>query len=233
MDPPAIGPDTETNTQWRGRSAIVSALSIARPPSTGSTSADIRDHVQIGAAKRSRLVSGVCPPVLREINHDVCVHTRYSMSMIGELRHVPAGLLPALEDRATRKQTAEAVMESEGLSLDKAWNGLGYLLGGLCEEDPLGGKPVRGVDTGYGPPGLLSPDEVQTCARELAAIDEEALRSAYNPKGMMAEDVYPTVWDREDERDSNLAWLLETFRNVREFYQEAARQGNAVMYFLS
>jgi hypothetical protein len=155
------------------------------------------------------------------------------MSMIGELRHVPPALLPALQDRATRKQTAETVMAADGISLDKAWNGLGYLLNGMVDQDPMGGKLLHGIDFGYGPPGLLSPEEVQQCAAELAAIEEQALRDAYDPKGMMVEDIYPTVWDRPEERDSNLVWLLETFRNVRAFYQDAAERGNAVLYFLS
>jgi hypothetical protein len=153
------------------------------------------------------------------------------MSMIGELRQVPATLIPALEERATRKATAASVMDAAGLSLGKAWNGLGYLLNGLCDEDPMGGKPLRGVDAGYGPPGLLTPEEVQKCAHELAAIDEQVLRDRFDPKGMDSEDVYPNVW--HEEGDDNLDWLLETFRSVRAFYQEAAQRGDAVLYFLS
>ena len=155
------------------------------------------------------------------------------MSMMGELRHVPTTLLPALQDRATRKQTATTVMAGDGISLDKAWNGLHYLLNGLCDEDPMGGKLLHGIDAGYGPPGLLSPDEVQKCALELSAIDEQTLRDRYDPADMMVEEIYPTVWDRDEEREGNLDWLLATFRNVRAFYQDAAQQGNAVLYFIS
>ena len=155
------------------------------------------------------------------------------MSMIGELRQVPATLLPALADRAKQREAAKVVMESKGLSLDKAWNGLGYLLEGLCDEDPMGGDPLFGVETGYGPPGLRAPAAVATCALALAAIDERSLRDAYDPAAMTREDLYPRIWDREDERERNLTWLLEVFRSVRDFYQDAARRGHGVLYFLS
>ncbi|MBC7973481.1 MAG: DUF1877 family protein [Myxococcales bacterium] len=153
--------------------------------------------------------------------------------MIGELRQVPAGLVTALEDRARRREVAKVVMASEGLSLDRAWSGLGFLLGGLCAEDPMGGQVLHGVDSGYGPPELLVPEDVQACARELAALDEPTLREAYDPSAMARENVYPNIWDRPGERERNLAWLIETFRSVRDFYQDAARRGHGVLYFVS
>lgn len=155
------------------------------------------------------------------------------MSMIGELRQVPATLIPALQDRAKCKAVAETVMDSAGLSLDKAWSGLGYLLEGRCDVDPMGGAAVVEVDAGYGPPGLLTPDEVKACARDLTSIDEQDLRSAYDPEDMSSQDIYPGIWDREDEHESNLSWLLEAFREVRAFYQDAAQRGHGVLYFLT
>jgi hypothetical protein len=155
------------------------------------------------------------------------------MSMIGELRHVPAGLVPALEDRVRRREAAKTVMASEGMSLDKAWSALGFLLGGLCAEDPLAGHAMHGVDSGYGPPELLTPSEVAACALELAGIDERSLRDAYDPSTMARENVYPDIWSREEERERHLTWLLEVFRRVRDFYQDAARSGHGVLYFVS
>ena len=71
------------------------------------------------------------------------------MSMIGELRAVPANAFEALEAKATRKAALEQVMDADGTTLDKAWNGLWYLLELLCEIDPLGGEPLDWYDTGY------------------------------------------------------------------------------------
>lgn len=155
------------------------------------------------------------------------------MSMIGELRQVPATLIPAIHDKAARRTALEAVMDSAGLSVDKAWDGLTALLEFECTNGPLEGVPVVGVDTGYGPPQLVTPEEVQQCARELSAITEERLREAYDPDGMAADDRYPNIWDRADERESNLDWLLAVFRDVRAFYQDAAQRGNGVLFFLT
>jgi hypothetical protein len=155
------------------------------------------------------------------------------MMMIGELRQVPARLVPALEDRVLRREAARVVMASEGLSLDKAWSGLGFLLGGLCSEDPMGGQVLHGVDSGYGPPELLVPEDVKVCALKLAELDELMLREAYDPSAMARENVYPNIWDRPGERERNLSWLLDTFRGVRDFYQDAAHRGHGVLYFVS
>jgi hypothetical protein len=155
------------------------------------------------------------------------------MSMIGELRQVPATLIPALHDKAARKAALEAVMDSAGLTVDKAWDGLTGLLEFKCTNGPLEGVAVYGVDTGYGPPQLVTPDEVQLCARELSELSEDDLREAYDPDGMAADGRYPDIWDRADERDGNLDWLLAVFREVRAFYQDAAQRGNGVLFFLT
>lgn len=155
------------------------------------------------------------------------------MSMIGELRQVPATLIPALHDPAARKTALEAVMDSAGMSVDKAWDGLTALLELQCTNGPLEGVAVHGVDTGYGPPQLLTPEEVRQCARELSELGEDALREAYDPAGMTADGRYPDIWDREDEREQNLDWLLAVFREVRAFYQDAAQRGNGVLFFLT
>ncbi len=155
------------------------------------------------------------------------------MSMIGELRQVPATLIPALHDKAAGKTALEAVMDAAGLSVDKAWDGLTALLEFRCTNGPLEGVPVYGVDTGYGPPQLITPDEVRQCADELSALGEDELREAYDPQGMAADGRYPQVWDREEERAQNLDWLLAVFREVRAFYQDAAQRGNGVLFFLT
>ena len=155
------------------------------------------------------------------------------MSMIGELRQVPATLVPALEDRVKRREAATMVMALDGLSLDKAWSALGFLLGGLCAEDSLTGHALHGVDSRYGPPEPLTPPEVAACALERARTDHGSLRDAYDPPTMVRGNVYPNIWNRVEERERNLIWLLEVFRRVRDFYQDAARSGRGMLYFVS
>jgi hypothetical protein len=150
------------------------------------------------------------------------------MSMNGELRVIPPELMDQLDD----EDVVEGLMDGDGISVGKAWNGLHYLYcgdGSAGESAILGGVSLAHGDTGYGPPQYLTPDEVATYARALDALTDEQLRDAYDAKAMTTEGVYPGGWDSP----SNLEWLLTEARNVRAFYRDAAAKGAGVLQFLS
>lgn len=150
------------------------------------------------------------------------------MSMNGELRLIP----PELMDRLGEEEVVDEVMDGDGISVGKAWNGLHYLYcgdGKAGESAIIGGVSLDHADTGYGPPQYLTPDEVATYARKLEAMTDDVLRAAYDAKEMAREGVYPGGWDGP----ANLEWLLGEARNVREFYRDAAAKGAGVLQFLS
>jgi hypothetical protein len=157
------------------------------------------------------------------------------MSMIGELRHVPATLFAPLGDKATRKRVADDVMEADGLSLNKLWNAMSYVLERVCGEDPIRsvGDPLDFVDTGYGPPMLMTVEDVQAAAVALADVDEGDLREAFDPDDMKAEQVYCQPGDDEAERAAYLDELLGLFRELRAFVEEAADRGHGVLWYLT
>src|SRR3569833_1123880 len=116
------------------------------------------------------------------------------MSMNGELRQIPVDLVDRIHD----KDVVEQVMESEGLSIGKAWNGLHFLYCGdgmAGESAIMGGVSLPHGDLGYGPPQFLSPDEVARYAAELEELTDTRLREAYDPEAMQADDVYGGNWD--------------------------------------
>ncbi|MBE7452053.1 MAG: YfbM family protein [Kofleriaceae bacterium] len=150
------------------------------------------------------------------------------MSMNGELRLIPPELMDQLDD----EDVVDGLMDGDGLSVGKAWNGLHYLYcgdGTAGESAISGGIPLDHGDTGYGPPQYLTPDEVAAYARELETLTDERLRDAYDAKEMEQESVYPGGWDDP----SNLEWLLTEARKVREFYREASAKGAGVLQFLA
>lgn len=150
------------------------------------------------------------------------------MSMNGELRQIPAGLMGRLAERGV----VEQIMEAAGLSVGKAWNGLHFLYcgDGMGGESAIsGGVPLDHVDTGYGPPQYLTPEEVARYADELEARTDDQLRAAYDPEMMEADDVYGGNWDDPAE----LEWLLEEARKVRAYYRDAAVNGAGMLQFLS
>ena len=157
------------------------------------------------------------------------------MSMIGELRQVPVTLVPALKDRTTRARVAATVMSSDGPSLDKLWNALGHVLERACGEDPIGavGDPLDGVDTGYGPPLLLTAEDVRGVAAALAAVDDAAVREAYDPDDMADAELYCPPGPGEAERAAYLEELQGLVRAVRAFFSDAAARGHGVLHYLT
>lgn len=122
--------------------------------------------------------------------------------------------------------------EENGLSLEKSWHCLHYLLTGTARETNsvlgqtiLGGTEI-GPDLGYGPARYLEPNEVAKVAESLRTVSKEALTSRFDLEGMKAAEVYAC----HDQSDLDLA--QEYFTQVLTFYQEAAARGDAVLLYL-
>lgn len=119
----------------------------------------------------------------------------------------------------------------KSISLEKAWHGLHYL---LCESaeplpGPLGqavfGGTEIGDDMGYGPARCFTPAEVSDIAQGLQAPGlESTLRSRFDAGAMEKLGIYPGgVWDEGPD------WLIDAFRELRDFYAGASAAGQAVV----
>jgi len=119
----------------------------------------------------------------------------------------------------------------EGISLDKAWHGLHYLLCGAVEPAPgalgqavLGGVEI-GEDQGYGPARYFTTAEVSEIAQALQAPGlEAAMRARFDAAAMKTLGIYPGGWDVNGD-----AWLFDAFRTLRDFYAAASAAGQAVV----
>jgi len=127
--------------------------------------------------------------------------------------------------------------EADELDLDKAWHGLHYLLTGSDWEGdwPLGflvahGTEVGDVDVGYGPARVFTSAQVQEISQALESLTADDLRARYDPARMMELDVYPTVWD--SEQDEAREWLVEPLPALSDFVAETARQGKGLVLWL-
>jgi hypothetical protein len=176
------------------------------------------------------------------------------MSMIGYLTQLPPALLEKIEKKP---HTIPAVLaDNPTLSLGKMWNGLQFLLDHYLppriarhddadqedterffesmplrlDEAVIGGD-VMGPDLCYGPACILSPEDVQEIAGELALVEEDALRHAFDPSAMQRERIYPSgIWT---EGEPVLAELVDAFTKLAAFYREAAAAGNGMATYLS
>lgn len=149
---------------------------------------------------------------------------------------------PGFFGRLFGKKAAPAVESLDDLAfeagegwardLDKAWHGLHFLFTGTASggEPPLdflvrGGREVGTIDVGYGPARAFSAAETAAAAGALGALDDDALRARFDPQAMMAEQIYPEIWDRDPQEDDTLGYLLEFLEGLREFLDHCREHG--------
>ena len=129
-----------------------------------------------------------------------------------------------------RKPTAPPVKEAEiprpveEIDLDKSWHGIHYLLMKTAwEGEPplnfliLGGEEVGNIDVGYGTARAFRSDNVRRINEALQPIDEETLRSRFDPADMITLEIYPEIWDRDPADDDTFGYCVEYFDELKNF----------------
>jgi len=121
------------------------------------------------------------------------------------------------------------------IDLHKSWHCLHFLLtGGADGPDgtPLGDAILGGVeiggeaaDTGYGPPRALSPGRVKSVAEALNAFPIDQKAQQFDSHAADKAGIYVAQHGAEE--------LKEYFLQLRNFYEDAARRGNAVLLWIA
>jgi hypothetical protein len=152
-----------------------------------------------------------------------------------KLLHEPDEVLRYYDEASEDELPEEA--QGEDLDLDKAWHGLHYLLTGTAwgGEAPLnsllvGGEQVGDEEehaVGYGPARILLPPQVAAFSQALATLSLAEISERFNPIEMTELDIYPSIWDREDEELEE--WMLESLAELKNFLQRAVAQQQAVI----
>ena len=132
----------------------------------------------------------------------------------------------------------EPEIESEGeTDLDKSWHGIHFLLTGTASEGefPLsflihGGAQIGDVEVGYGPARALRSSEVKEVNGALSVIDEQTLRTRFDPIKMSELGIYPEIWERDG--DEAMEYLEENFRVLTDFINRAADKNLGIVISL-
>lgn len=136
-----------------------------------------------------------------------------------------------------------AFLERERTStdLDKAWHGIHWLLTGSADGggEPLcylvaGGETVGDVDVGYGPARALKSTQVAEWHDALARISPDELARRFDPRAMLAADIYPEIWARSiTGKEDTLDYLLQASAGLRDFLAAACREKSGLLVYLS
>jgi hypothetical protein len=134
----------------------------------------------------------------------------------------------------------EPLQESDSLSIDKTWHALHFLFSGTAAEGKppadflvAGGAPIGDVDVGYGPARCFTPAEVRSIAAFLEQQKEEELRARIDLKAMEKLDIYPSVWSEDTDVDEEWEYLVTSFREMKQFVNEAAQAHQSMIVYLN
>lgn len=123
--------------------------------------------------------------------------------------------------------------KEEGLSLEKSWHVIHYLLTGKIDQAPpplgsavLGGEEI-GEERDYGRVRFLTPQQVRAVAEALAPISKDDLVRRFDIESMRAAQViYPIRSTNEVE------FAQQYFEQLSRYYADAAASGNAMLLWI-
>jgi hypothetical protein len=121
------------------------------------------------------------------------------------------------------------------LDIDKAWDGLTYLLsrqrgGSLYSFLKSGGRAIVEVDQGFGPTRYFTPHETRELAKTALSLTFEKLRGSAKLKDLVQDKVYPFS-EGEDESDA-FSYLEGHWKELGEFVKEAGSLGRGLLVYL-
>jgi hypothetical protein len=120
--------------------------------------------------------------------------------------------------------------------VDKAWQGIHFLLTGDWEGDgPLsfilhGGREIA-EDLGYGPAHGFTSSEVKEIDAALRNIEPAALYERADPAEFTRQEIYPQVWANEP-KEQCIGYVTDYFKELKKFISGAAQSGRALIAYI-
>ncbi len=153
------------------------------------------------------------------------------MSMIGHMLAIGQADAEALTDADYGYLKARF---DGALVLDKAWHAVGWLLVrcGASDDPVLEGNVSIGDDFGYGPLIYFPPEQTERLSHEMDTITTGTLTDRCDLQALSAEGIYPNVWDRVAEADSNRAWIVDGCQKVIALYRSASEHGLGIAVWI-
>ena len=128
--------------------------------------------------------------------------------------------------------------DAEICDIDKMWDALHFLLTGKSAAEPLENNLISeaivgqflasGEDTGEFIAGIRS-DRVKEIAEALQTIDFEGYIEQFNMNKFAENEIYPDIWEYEEEADEIKDDLRLSFESLKKFYEKMSKQGSAVL----
>ena len=138
-------------------------------------------------------------------------------------------------------ETIEELEEKDGTELcdiDKMWDALHFLLNGLsaihgAPEDNILSEFIIGSESFDEESEdfirYIPTERVIEIAKKLNEINFEDYLKDFDMNKFAENGIYPDIWSYDEEREEIMEELSEHFDNLKEFYNEVAKNKNIVV----
>ena len=117
--------------------------------------------------------------------------------------------------------------------LDKAWDGLSFLLTRIVGKSGSflvdGGKAIGRWKWLASRPRLMLPPQVAEVSTLMRGVSVETLRTAYDPATMIKRRVYPNIWSIDPKDADALDYVSGIYVEARSFVAEVAASRDAII----
>ena len=156
---------------------------------------------------------------------------RMSESTVADIRSGRHELTDFMYDRA---------YEDSILEVDNAWHAIQFTLNGTAfggDDDNifsrlvLSGNKLREDDEDEFSAMLIESQDVKELSAALRALSEEEFRERFHVDEMLENEIYPVTEDDDEEDFFEYVW--DHVEEMKEFFEEAAAEGQAVVFYMS
>lgn len=141
------------------------------------------------------------------------------------------------EENETFEETEEQNGDVEILlDLDKMWDALHFVLTGASSSEPIKNNPfseaVVGVSSIEGVEEFISYTEKSRVKDIVFALDHFDIEKAmenFSMKECKKANIYPDIWNYEEETDEIKEELMDYFQNLKDFYKKILEVNGNVM----
>ncbi|MDE7423212.1 MAG: YfbM family protein [Lachnospiraceae bacterium] len=133
-------------------------------------------------------------------------------------------------------RNVEELQENRNLDscdIDKMWDALHFLLLGKSAGEPVENNLINEAIVGqfvisedaFG----IRADRVKAIAEALQELNFEEYIEKFNMSDFAKNNIYPDIWEYEDEEDEIIEELRDCFERMKKFYLRMSEKGCAVL----
>ena len=140
-------------------------------------------------------------------------------------------------------ETIEELEEKDGTELcdiDKMWDVLHFVLTGVSTSNPSGNDPLSGAILGVMPLenvaeyiAYTEKSKVSEICSALENFDMGEAMAHFSMQACKNAELYPDIWDFDDEEEEIKEEICDYFQAMKEFYQRILELNGNVMVTIS